>query len=113
MSPQSSVLGPPSWGISASSLEHLRGADPKEASREVAKHLTSFFMKQLVDQMWKTVPEGSLIPKSSGEKIFRSFFNEQLAAGLARTLPIGSVGMHKTGVSVRPAVKSGMPAADI
>ena len=98
---------------SLGSVERMKLANPKDASKEVARHLTSFFMKQLVDQMWKTVPEGSLIPQSNGEKIFRSFFNEQLTGGLARALPIGEVGAHKSGNFARPGVRNRPPVADI
>ncbi len=67
----------------------LRQAQRPEQAAEAARFLTSVFMRDLIDQMWKTVPEGGLVPKSTGEKIFRDFLNDRLATDLSRSLVIG------------------------
>ncbi len=64
----------------------LRGASRTEQTAAAARHLTSVFMRQLIDQMWQTVPEGGLLPTSTGEKIFRDFMNEKLASDLSRSV---------------------------
>ena len=99
--------------LSPAALDRLRHAGRGKAQAEVAKRLTSFFMKQLVDQMWKTVPEGGLVSQSSGEKVFRSFFNEQMAVGLARVLPIGGAPERKNSDWTRTGVQNRPPIADI
>lgn len=72
----------------------LRGATREEQSAAAARHLTSVFMRQLIEQMWQTVPEGGLIPTSTGEKIFRDFMNEKLASDLSRSVRIPAPKSH-------------------
>lgn len=74
----------------AVSPDALRSGDAADRTREISRHLGSFFLKELIDQMWKTVPEGGLVKRSTGEKLFRGFLNEKLAFDLSEKLPIGA-----------------------
>lgn len=73
---------------SVSDVLRLRGAGKAEQVEGAARFLTSVFMKQMIEQMWETVPDGGLVPKSSGEKIFRGFLSEKLASDLSRRVPV-------------------------
>ena len=87
----------------------LRGATRNEQVAAAARHLTSVFMRQLIDQMWKTVPEGGLIPASTGERVFRDFMSDKLASDLSRKVAVDVPGRKS---SRHEPLQNGAPGTD-
>ncbi|MBS1256833.1 MAG: Peptidoglycan hydrolase FlgJ [Deltaproteobacteria bacterium] len=58
--------------------------------REAANEFEAIFIQQMLKTMRKTSLESDLIPKSEGEKIFRSMLDEQYARLSAKS---GSLGL--------------------
>ena len=58
--------------------------------REAANDFESIFIQQMLQTMRKTSLESNLIPKSEGEKYFRSMLDEQYAQLAAKS---GSLGL--------------------
>lgn len=92
---------------SVSDALRLRGVGKADQVEGAARFLTSVFMKQMIEQMWETVPDGGLVPKSSGERIFRGFLSEKLASDLSRRVPVS---LPKS--SAREALQNPPPATD-
>ena len=47
--------------------------------REVASEFESLFITQMLKVMRESVPESELLPKSQGEKVFRSMLDQEYA----------------------------------
>ena len=71
--------------------DQLRSADlpQDEKLRIAAQQFESFLIQTLIRQMRDTVPEGGLLPKSSGEKMFREIMDDQLAEDLSGRMGLG------------------------
>lgn len=87
-------------------MASLRAAPPRDATHEAGRFLSAVFLRELVDQMWKTVPEGGLIRKSAGEKIFRDFMNDKLASDLSRAFSLVPRAANFTGRALQKRVEA-------
>ena len=55
----------------------------REALKEAARDFESIFINQMISAMRKTVHDGGLVKKSSGEKIYESMLDEEWSKKLA------------------------------
>ena len=67
-----------------------KGKTDDSRLREAANEFEAIFIQQMLKTMRKTSLESDLIPKSEGEKIFRSMLDEQYARLSAKS---GSLGL--------------------
>jgi len=68
-----------------------KGVSSEDAKlREAANEFEAIFIQQMMKSMRKTSLESDLLPKSEGEKIFRSMLDEQYAKLSANS---GSLGL--------------------
>lgn len=64
--------------------------DPERAKAEkAATDFEALMMHQMVNEMWKTVPKGSLLSGSSEEAQYRDMYTEALAKEIAEKQSIG------------------------
>ncbi|MDA3852123.1 MAG: rod-binding protein [Spirochaetaceae bacterium] len=57
--------------------------------REACQDFEAILIKQMLDAMKKTLPEGSLIEKNQGEKIFEDMLYQEYAKTVSREEPMG------------------------
>ena len=67
-----------------------KGISEDAKLREAANEFEAIFIQQMLKSMRKTSLESDLLPKSEGEKIFRSMLDEQYAKLSAKS---GSLGL--------------------
>jgi Rod binding domain-containing protein len=67
----------PVGGIPLNAVAHAQS--PQAKLQEAAHQLESVFYGQLFQAMRQTIPEGSLIPRDSGEQMFTSMLDDQVA----------------------------------
>ena len=67
-----------------------KGVSEDAKLREAANEFEAIFIQQMLKSMRKTSLESDLLPKSEGEKIFRSMLDEQYAKLSANS---GSLGL--------------------
>jgi flagellar protein FlgJ len=60
--------------------------------KELSIEFESFFMKEAVEAMRKTVPESGLMDGGNAEKIYRSMYDDQLSKSMAES---GGTGLAK------------------
>ena len=68
----------------------IKGVTNDAKLRETASEFEAIFIQQMLKSMRKTSLESDLLPKSEGEKIFRSMLDEQYAKLSAKS---GSLGL--------------------
>lgn len=61
----------------------------KDKTEKAAVDFEALLLKQMFDEMWKTVPDGSLLGASSEEKQFRDMYTDALAQEIAEKQSIG------------------------
>ena len=71
-------------------VSKTKGVSEDTKLREAANEFESIFIQQMLKSMRKTSFESDLLPKSEGEKIFRSMLDEQYAKLSAKS---GSLGL--------------------
>lgn len=57
--------------------------------REVSSDFESLFVTQMMNAMRESVPESDLLPKSNGEKVFRSMLDQEYAKMAAQSGKLG------------------------
>lgn len=70
-------------------LSKTAGISDKERTEKAATDFEALLLKQMFDEMWKTVPQGSLLGASSEEKQFRDMYTDALAQDIAQKQSIG------------------------
>ena len=71
-------------------IPKTKGISEDAKLREAANEFEAIFIQQMLKSMRKTSLESDLLPKSEGEKIFRSMLDEQYAKLSAKS---GSLGL--------------------
>ncbi|MBC8259947.1 MAG: rod-binding protein [SAR324 cluster bacterium] len=71
-------------------LPKTKGINDDAKLRETANEFEAIFIKQMLKSMRKSTVESELLPKSEGEKLFRSMLDEQYARLSAKS---GSLGL--------------------
>ena len=71
-------------------IPKTKGVGEDAKLREAANEFEAIFVQQMLKSMRKTSLESDLLPKSEGEKIFRSMLDEQYAKLSAKS---GSIGL--------------------
>ncbi|NIM06527.1 MAG: hypothetical protein GTO55_08870 [Armatimonadetes bacterium] len=64
-------------------------ANSAQRLKEACAEFEAIFLTHMLRCMKATVPDGGLLPKSSGEKIFEDMFDEQIAREIAKTGTLG------------------------
>ena len=59
-------------------------ADDREKLRRLSHEFEGVFLKQMLDVMRKSIPQGGLTKSSMGEEAFTSLLDERLASEAAR-----------------------------
>lgn len=62
---------------------------PDDKIRLAAQQFEGFIMRIVLKQMRDTVPEGGLLPKNSGEKMFQDFLDDQMASEMTSKMGLG------------------------
>jgi flagellar protein FlgJ len=73
-------------------VSNLNKSASSKSAKDVEKAATDFealLLKQMFDEMWKTVPQNSLLSGSNEEKQFRDMYTQALAQDIAETQSIG------------------------
>jgi soluble lytic murein transglycosylase-like protein len=73
----------------ARSLAQAQESGSKDKIKEAVAGFESLFINMMLQSMRKTVPEGSLFPETSANRIYTSMFDEKLADALAETNGLG------------------------
>ncbi|MFZ7102091.1 MAG: rod-binding protein [Peptococcaceae bacterium] len=73
-------------------LKNAQGTDDKEKLMEACQQFESVFVHKMIAQMRAAIPEGGLIPKGQGEKIFQDMLDEQYAQKISKA---GGMGLAK------------------
>ena len=71
-------------------IPKTKGVSEDTKLREAANEFEAIFIQQMLKSMRKTSLDSNLLPKSEGEKIFRSMLDEQYAKLSAKS---GSLGL--------------------
>ena len=71
-------------------IPKTKGVSEDTKLREAANEFEAIFIQQMLKSMRKTSLDSNLLPKSEGEKIFRSMLDEQYAVLSAKS---GSLGL--------------------
>jgi len=76
------------------SVDNLSQKQIKDLTKlkELSIEFESFFMKETVDAMRKTVPKSGLIDGGNAEEIYRSMYDDQLSKSMAES---GGTGIAK------------------
>ena len=69
--------------------EQMLSSDEKAKMQKVSKSFEALFVKQLVDEMRKSVERGGLIPESQGEKIYQSMLDFEYSQKISETQQLG------------------------
>ena len=80
----------------------IKGVNNDAKLRETASEFEAIFIQQMLKTMRETSFESNLLPKSEGEKIFRSLLDEQYANLSAKS---GNLGL---GVMIYQQLKSNL-----
>ena len=78
--------------MDAQSLVPFDGAASKSESedlRRISHELEGLFIRQLIQAMRATIPEGGLGEQSAGQEVFTSLLDEQLASLAAQRMQKG------------------------
>ena len=75
------------------SLSRRAAGGDSDELREVCQDFEALFVKMMLDSMRKTVGDGALIPKNSGEKLFEDKLYEEYAHDISRSAPLGIADM--------------------
>lgn len=75
--------------ITEKKLEKLKKGEDDEKLMEVCKEFEGIFINMMLKEMNNTVPDGGLIEKSQGSKIFEEMYMEELSKEMSK----GSNGM--------------------
>ena len=70
-------------------IPKTKGVSEDAKLREAANEFEAIFIQQMLKSMRKTSLESDLLPKSEGEKIFRSMLDEQYAILSAKSGRLG------------------------
>jgi len=73
-------------------LHEAQGTDDQKKLMEACQEFESIFVYKMISQMREAIPEGGLIPKSQGEKIFQDMLDEQYALKISKS---GGMGLAK------------------
>lgn len=73
-------------------LHKAQGTDDQKKLMEACQEFESVFVHKMISQMREAIPEGGLIPKSQGEKIFQDMLDEQYALKISKS---GGMGLAK------------------
>ena len=76
-------------GASGGRAPELRGASSEAEAREIAEEFESFFLSQILEQMFSGVGEDSAFGGGAGENAFRGILNEEYAKVMARAGGLG------------------------
>lgn len=63
--------------------------DPHAALRRTAHEFEAVFLRQLLQEMRKSVPDGGLLPKTGAEDMFHSMLDDRLATEATKGLERG------------------------
>ena len=61
----------------------------KDKTENAATDFEALLLKQMFDEMWKTVPDGQMLGTSSEEKQFRDMYTDALSHEIAEKQSIG------------------------
>ncbi len=61
----------------------------KEDLQKATQDFEAMFVKQMLDSMRKTVPEGTLLEKNAGQDIFEDMLYDQYAKSITKTSNLG------------------------
>ncbi|MFZ5943904.1 MAG: rod-binding protein [Bacillota bacterium] len=73
-------------------LKKAQSSQDKEKLINACQEFESLFIHQMISQMRAAIPEGGLLPKSQGEKIFEDMLDEQYALKMSKS---GGIGLAK------------------
>lgn len=62
----------------------IKNNEDDEALKEVCREFESIFLQMMFKEMRNTVPEGGLIDKGTGTKIFEEMYIEELSKEIAK-----------------------------
>lgn len=88
----------------------VKSDEDKQKLREVCQEMESIFLNLMMSKMRDTIPERTLFPKSSGEKIMQSMFDVELTKTMSKAGGIG-IGELLYQQLANPGVKS-IPSDD-
>ncbi|NLW39962.1 MAG: flagellar biosynthesis protein FlgJ [Tissierellia bacterium] len=69
--------------------ESLKADKEDEALKKVCKEFESIFLAMMFKEMKKTVPEGGLIEKSTGQKIFEEMYIDEISKEITKENGLG------------------------
>ncbi len=79
-------VNPAAYSFAPSSAETMDGPAREKA---VLREFEQLFIRQLLKEMRKSVPEGELFPKSREQEYFEEIFDDHLAGEIARSGQFG------------------------
>ena len=65
------------------------GKESPARLKEACQEFEAIFLSKMLRSMKSTVPEGGLIPKSSGHKMFEEMLDDKMAEEIAHTGTLG------------------------
>lgn len=57
--------------------------------KEACQEFESYFLSEMIKNMRKTVPDGGLIKKSNGEKIYQEMLDSEYASNISKEKGVG------------------------
>jgi flagellar protein FlgJ len=66
-----------------------RGAKSKDTVEDAAREFESLFLKQMLEQMWKSVPKSGFLSGDRAQEYYYDMYHENLADELSRNGGIG------------------------
>lgn len=74
-------------------MESLNTNKEDEALKKACKEFESIFLSMMFKEMKKSIPDGGLIEKSTGRKIFEDMYIEELSKEIANDNGLGIADM--------------------
>ncbi len=78
-------------GLDEGRLETIRRMDPERGRAAAVRELEVVFFAQLIEALRRTLPEGSMFPRTPGANVYEGWFDQELAETLAADDPLGLV----------------------
>lgn len=69
--------------------KEVQGPDRTKQVQKAAEDFEALMLKQMMNAMWSTVPQGGMLSGSREEEMYRDMLNESVAAEVAKGQGIG------------------------